>query len=213
MTSSYSKTDLAKSTCKFYSYLTWNNGALLKAWIESSPITFYEHSALEALIVTSLPTGVTPRLLYYVAQIEVESATDKNTLFRTDSILTKLFRIFSMQVCATAVKEALDETIHRIAQHTEKISKMTGKRYQKWLKTECWIIFEILCQIKLETLYKEALTTIIDAVGVKFPDTESSLVAAFYFLRFVCPLLVSAGTHFKIDAKIYPNAQRHLITI
>src|SRR3989338_2438469 len=157
MTSLDSKANLAKSTSKFYSYLTWNNGILLKAWIESSPITFSGHSTLETFIVTSLPTGVTPKLLYYVAQIEVESVTDKNTLFRTDSILTKLFRIFSMQVCATTIKKALGETIHRIAQQTEKISKITGNRYQKWLKTECWTIFEILCQIKLENVYQEAL--------------------------------------------------------
>src|SRR3989338_4111929 len=206
---------LNRHTFKFYQHLDWCSGALFKGWVESAPLTFSESITLETFILTTIPTKLTPSFLRYIAQIEVENVTDKNTLFRTDSILTKLFRIFSVEVCGATIKKALHDTVNQIAQQTEKLSKMTGTRYQKKLKVESFMIFDIICNtvLQLDEIYQKAMTAIKDEVTAKFPGTESSLIASFYFLRFVCPILVNAGTNFGIDFSVYPNAQRHLITI
>lgn len=66
---------------------------------------------------------------------------------------------------------------------------------------------------KMPCVFKEVCATIQSAVQPRFPESKESAVSAFFFLRYICPALVSPDSNGLLEAAPPPEIRRSLLLL
>lgn len=66
---------------------------------------------------------------------------------------------------------------------------------------------------RMPCVFREVCSTIQTTVSKKFPEAKESAVSAFFFLRYICPALVSPDTEGLLDKPPQPDVRRSLLLL
>src|SRR3989338_3507435 len=203
-----------------FALLCDHGGALLNGWVVGTQTKFFEDEKKTSTLLRVLADDETILDLLLVllvfANIETDLVTDKNTLFRPDSLLTRVFRAFSFITCGIPLLTALQEKISSLLPQYEYHAALGPNNISKTLTLDTLAILETVSNISKHypPVYSRAIALIHSVIERKFPGISSmASITSLYFLRFICPILVNHSAYLSLNTVSYPHVSRYLINI
>eukprot|EP01112_Ceratiomyxa_fruticulosa_P013951 TRINITY_DN3958_c0_g1_i1.p1 TRINITY_DN3958_c0_g1~~TRINITY_DN3958_c0_g1_i1.p1 ORF type:complete len:612 (+),score=150.03 TRINITY_DN3958_c0_g1_i1:172-2007(+) len=177
----------------------------------------------KALVGIFESNGDAQRLLQWAIKSEVMCTESEATLFRGVSVASKLVSSYFKLKGVNYLKKVLHILLREVVQngsHLEvdptKIDKNdTLKANQERLMFHTKVIFDTLCKSTNECPYpiRQVFRIAQEEVSQRFPDMKQKVVGGFFFLRFLCPSMVTPEGYGLIEEVPSPKARRSLILV
>ncbi|KAJ6245600.1 ras gtpase-activating protein [Anaeramoeba flamelloides] len=179
-------------------------------------------TVIEAIWTIFETKKISFEILKFSIMNEINETELAETLFRRNSMATKLLNVignfFGTEYLINILKEPIKKILedcedlevdqkkikdpnHDISFNREKLKKKTKNFFD--------VIFNSLEQVPL--VIREVCRFIRKETKEKFPEMELTSVGAFFFLRFICPVIASPEKYQIFDEKITPTMRRALI--
>ncbi|KAJ6232602.1 ras gtpase-activating protein [Anaeramoeba flamelloides] len=210
----------------FDGLLMENNFKLIKTILDVSPVIEYDKILAEFTCIWERK-NISIQILEYLIQQEIESQKVITELFRSNSTPNKVIGHFTKLIGIDYLQGILNETILEIVNHeksfeiTERklqLQNLSGdllenqKRLSDYTTKTLDIILDSFYQIPLKI--REISNIIWKHTQAKFPEAKYVVIAGFFFLKFVSPLLSMADkSGLIVGIQIKPQARRSLILI
>eukprot|EP01094_Clydonella_sp_ATCC50884_P029053 TRINITY_DN894_c0_g1_i1.p1 TRINITY_DN894_c0_g1~~TRINITY_DN894_c0_g1_i1.p1 ORF type:complete len:1012 (+),score=384.73 TRINITY_DN894_c0_g1_i1:52-3087(+) len=157
-------------------------------------------------------------LIQAVIDLEIKRTTKTSTLFRTNSMASQIMRCYARLCGKQYVSDMLKPLITELNEFSGSIEidprKITAdsehKDVQENLTNFKYFAAKFVKQIvdSLKTIpgaFRFVSSALVEGVEFKFPEATRVVIAGFFFLRFVCPAVVSPEGY-DIVPKGYLNA-------
>ncbi|KAJ6228171.1 ras gtpase-activating protein [Anaeramoeba flamelloides] len=179
-------------------------------------------TVIEAIWTIFESKKISFEVLKFSIMNEINETELAETLFRRNSMATKLLNVignfFGTEYLINTLKEPITKILedcedlevdqkkikdpnHDISINIEKLKKKTKNFFD--------VIFNSLEHVPL--VIREVCRFIRKETKKKFPEMELTSVGAFFFLRFICPVIASPEKYQIFDEKITPTMRRALI--
>jgi GTPase-activator protein for Ras-like GTPase/Concanavalin A-like lectin/glucanases superfamily/Bacterial cadherin-like domain/Bacterial Ig domain len=194
---------------------------VVSALLQAIDIAEYDAIA-KAMVAVFEYHEITLDMLKYFITLEVENASSAGTLFRANSIASKMMTAYSKMIgqeyLVLTLRPPIENIIKREASMEVDPRKLKGgdsrKANMKLLLLACqnfvdWIVTStgnapIQFRILSHHLFFE--------VGKRFPGSKHTAVGGFLFLRFFCPAIISPEG-FKIVQQPPPHVARRALVL
>lgn len=152
-------------------------------------------------------------------------ATDKargNTLFRTNSIATKMNSAYALRVGIPYIQATFSDPIAMIEEdpggyeiNTEKAKKKKVKANQENVK---WMVDALMTNIlqsveRLPAGIRAITHALSEGTSIKFPEMTRIAVGGFIFLRFIVPCLASPQAFGLVDGDLSDELKSGMLII
>mmetsp|Transcript_15903 Transcript_15903/g.40714 ORF Transcript_15903/g.40714 Transcript_15903/m.40714 type:complete len:3398 (+) Transcript_15903:1469-11662(+) len=167
--------------------------------------------------------GETLHLIEKLIELEVRLATSPGTLFRANSIASKVISAYTRLVGSNYLRLTLGSPIQDICD--KQLSLEVDPRKLKSARDRAANMKRLLlsCQNFLDWIltstsnapfsFRQISNKLFTEVGSKFPQSKYSSVGGFLFLRFFCPAIISPEGHGVISEPPSATARRSLVLI
>lgn len=150
--------------------------------------------------------------------------TSFNTLFRRNSVTTKVMTLFAryaghvylQEVVSPAIREML--SVSNVAScELDPTRLLPGQSVDANLKTLVELVSNVLDRLSdstsvLPAAFREICGFLRVAVDTKFPGQGVAAIGGFMFLRFICPALVSPDAY-NLIGSVAAGARRNLVLV
>lgn len=200
---------------------------VLLAWGEATPITEADE-VCQLMIHLGEMTETTTQLVCRAIDAEVQRTESENTLFRRNSIATKLLTAYAKLLGVQYLKDVIAPIIKRMMQDHQDMEldpvkfdppesytpEIAAKNLQN-LQLACQGVLDVISDSvdKCPRQMREICGYLRSAVAERFPDAQHTAVAGFFFLRFVCPSLVSPEGFGLVTGTLDRQTRRNLIVM
>jgi len=152
---------------------------------------------------------------------EVSQTSNPHTLFRGNSVATKLMTSYTKMTGRKYLRE-VQPLVQNVVSNCKgfEVDPVKGKDQDI---QENMIKLKSTCQAFVDSIiasldrcplpFREMANHLHSEVAKKFPGSKHTAVAGFIFLRFFCPAILSPDTVGLIDGEIPTDARRPLILI
>lgn len=165
----------------------------------------------------------TLRLIKGAIRAEVASNLDANTLFRANSMATKIMSVYSRMVGGNLLTHTLKKCIDKVVSknnpmevdpHKEPDANKIKENMQLLRDTAQMFLDAILSSIeKTPHQFRVICNSLEEEVTKKFGVLKMSPVNGFIFLRFFCPVITLPQTYELMKKAPTPEVQRALILV
>ncbi|KAL6080167.1 Ras-GAP domain-containing protein, variant 2 [Balamuthia mandrillaris] len=184
-----------------------------------------------ALVALFAAHGRLANLLKCVIHTEVVSTEHEDTLFRSESLATKIMAEFIAFKGRSYLKRTLEDLVKRICKSAEVIelnptklkthvrNTAQGEAYLKnnisKLSSSCEAFLSAIsnslsfCPIEI----RQVCSFLADTVQHRYPNSTLTSVGGFLFLRFFCPAILAPEHYELVKESPDPNARRHLTLV
>ncbi|KAL6059961.1 GTPase activating protein [Balamuthia mandrillaris] len=184
-----------------------------------------------ALVALFAAHGRLANLLKCVIHTEVISTEHEDTLFRSESLATKIMAEFITFKGRSYLKRTLEDLVKRICKSAEVIelnptklkthvrNTAQGEAYLKnnisKLSSSCEAFLSAIsnslsfCPIEI----RQVCSFLADTVQHRYPNSTLTSVGGFLFLRFFCPAILAPEHYELVKESPDPNARRHLTLV
>lgn len=176
----------------------------------------------KALVIVFEAHDKTLHLLKKFIQEEVEQSESASTLFRSNSMVSKMFKFYSRLIGLPYLYVAIGQQLNQLIWEgtglevdPERMEEGADLDEMRWtlMMVSQKILKGILstvdkCPVQFRVLCKELQTS----VGKRFPpDTVNKTIGGFIFLRFFCPAVTSPESYGIVDEQPSADSRRLLI--
>eukprot|EP00002_Diphylleia_rotans_P008478 TRINITY_DN1834_c0_g2_i3.p1 TRINITY_DN1834_c0_g2~~TRINITY_DN1834_c0_g2_i3.p1 ORF type:complete len:2567 (-),score=480.65 TRINITY_DN1834_c0_g2_i3:159-7859(-) len=190
--------------------------------IEVIPITDADRVA-QLLVHLFENNGQTARLLKAAIDWEVKKTVSPTTLFRTNSVASKMIGVYSRLIGTQYLKHTLQNIIVSICSDATSYEVDPDKVGQgedaavniPRLASRCQEILDRIlksidsCPISLRDIYRHLRAS----VSSRFPSHTLTAIGGFLFLRFICPCVAAPESFEVIEITPKVSTRRNLILI
>ncbi|KAJ6238478.1 ras gtpase-activating protein [Anaeramoeba flamelloides] len=172
--------------------------------------------------------GFTLPLLKMAISQQIQRTASAGTLFRANDVTTKMITryvfIHGSDYINLILKKPINEFILLnldLEVNPQKISSMTTKKTQKikngmkhlkfWFNKFCDIVFDSMSHVPIG--FRVVANCLKNEISKKFPDNVISGIGGFFFLRFICPIIVDPTRFGLIKGNPNPIIARGLLLI
>jgi len=177
---------------------------------------------VNALLHISEARGESMRIFHFIINKEVDNTKIDTTLFRSNSIASKMMSLYSLMYGSNYLIEILKPLIQRIlaedicyevdpnkkAPNDDLNANLERLRQTSQMFLDSVIGSTDKCPIQFRKICK----ILIEAVSRKFPEDALSGVRNFIFLRYICPAILSPPKTFGLP-ELSPQSRRTLVLI
>jgi len=171
-----------------------------------------------ALVNVFSTTGRIFDFLLPVIEDEVETTEKAGTLFRGNCLASKIISSFSVSIGKDFLRQMLAEPIRTVVREPEKYEvnplklsssdslddNMETLRQGVQLFMDAILQSKDYCPLVIRKICTELRRVVID----KFPSSLYSVIGGFFFLRFVCPAIISPEGFGVLPMGEIPGASR-----
>eukprot|EP01097_Dermamoeba_algensis_P006616 TRINITY_DN4124_c0_g3_i2.p1 TRINITY_DN4124_c0_g3~~TRINITY_DN4124_c0_g3_i2.p1 ORF type:complete len:711 (-),score=220.64 TRINITY_DN4124_c0_g3_i2:50-2182(-) len=163
-----------------------------------------------------------PRLIKRAIKKEVALTASLNVIFRETTITTQLLIEYMNMKSTSYLKKAIQPIVKQIVKENmdfevnpDKVEERKAKKNQKLLiQKSTQLLEEILNSIPFfPSTLKKIFSFMQTRIREKFPQADFKMVASFFFLRLICPAIISPHHYNLLSEKVPSKAQRSLIYI
>ncbi|KAJ3438155.1 ras gtpase-activating protein [Anaeramoeba flamelloides] len=172
--------------------------------------------------------GFTLPLLKMAISQQIQRTVSAGTLFRANDVTTKMITryvfVHGSDYMNLILKKPINEFVLLnldLEVNPQKISNGTTKKTQKikngmmhlkfWFNKFCDVIFDSMDRIPLG--FRVISNCLKNEIAKKFPDNVISGIGGFFFLRFICPIIVDPARFGLIKGTPNPTIARGLLLI
>jgi GTPase-activator protein for Ras-like GTPase len=194
--------------------------ALAAAIIENTAITEAEKVS-RALILVFESNSVAIAAMQAFIQKEVQQSTEAGTLFRSNSMVSKMFKFYSRLVGLPYLYMTVAPTIVQLVWENkglevdpERIAEDADLNEMRWMlmAQSQGVLKSILASSKnCPAQFREIFQSIKSSVEGQFPESVNKTIGGFLFLRFFCPAVTSPESYGVLDEPPSPESRRLLI--
>jgi len=175
-----------------------------------------------AMVNVFSTTGHIFKFLLPVIEDEVETTENSGTLFRGNCLASKILSSYSVSVGKDFLKQLLEGPINSVIVDGDKYEvnplKLSNsanldeniQNLRQGLQTFMEAILQSISYCPL--VIRKICVELRNSIAVRFPQSLYSVVGGFFFLRFVCPAIVSPEG-FGVMDKVPNSGRRPLILI
>jgi len=183
----------------------------------------YRSDAIAAGIVTCcLRLDCLQACLHSLIKREVAQTVQESTLFRTDSTCTKVIRSLMRQTALGFARDVCSEPVLKILEDPGKFNPHPKEGEDAALVEEARNGLFSLCDgflDKIEEKAKDVPTEVLGVfsilrvmIGEAFPNSILTCIGGFFFLRFLCPAILSPES-VEITAEAPQKEGRQVLTV
>lgn len=175
-----------------------------------------------ALVHIFNQNGLLLGLLRYMIHMEVENTASENLLFRDESLSSRMMSIFSKLIGRPFLHKHLQPLLAQVLvpEFDLEINPRTVPPDElevnqgRLLGTAQQFFDSIIGSLdELHYAFKEVSRCLFESVQHRFPDSRYKVVGSFFFLRWLCPSLVTPDAFGLIDQKLESKSRRRLVLI
>jgi neurofibromin 1 len=177
----------------------------------------------KAMIVVFQDAGKVLHLLEAFIAEEVRNADSAGTLFRSNSMVSKMFKFYSRLIglpyLYTTIGPELNELIEEelgLEVDPEKMEEGTDLDEMRWtlMAQSQKILKTILASdVDCPPQFRQLFAHIRKCVAERFPENVNTTIGGFVFLRFFCPAVSSPEAYGIVEEPPSADARRLLILI
>ncbi len=139
---------------------------------------------------------------------EVKTTSKASTLFRGNSMSTKLMSAFTKHVGIPYLRETLGPLVSSVLKQDPSLFEVDPKHNpadpaanMERLKDLCLSFFNTIVKSTptMPVPFRWMARILHDEVAQRFPDSKKTSVGGFLFLRFICPAMLSPEHHGLVD--------------
>jgi len=177
----------------------------------------------KALIILFQENGKVLHLLETFISDEVRSTETVGTLFRSNSMVSKMFKFYSRLIGLPYLYETIGPELCELIEDElglevdpEKMEEGTDLDEMRWMlmAQSQKILKQVLNSFDdCPTQFKTLLNHIKRCVADRFPENVNTTIGSFIFLRFFCPAISSPEAYGIFDEPPSASSRRLLILI
>ena len=159
---------------------------------------------LSLLVLFLRDQNLSSPFLEFIVEESLSSIKSPNEMFRIDHIFTRILREFVHQTLETSLTNWLEPILSSLDQ--DLIHSDIG--------TCATHLFKRLYQFRFPTETKSFFITLVSLINHRFPDQFRVGLSGIFFLRYLCPLILSSPTSFALlDTPRYQQNALQLVKI
>jgi len=201
-----------------------SNMELVLALSKITQITEADKVTKALIIIFQDSDKVIPLLKRFITD-EVNNIDSPGNLFRSNSMVSKMFKFYSRLIGLPYLYETIGPEIYELIEEKlglevdpEKMDDGTDLDEMRWtlMAQSQKILKQVLNSVeKCPPQFRALFTHIKDVVGPKYPNNVNTTIGGFIFLRFFCPAISSPEAYGILDVANPPGpeARRLLILI
>eukprot|EP01119_Soliformovum_irregulare_P002244 TRINITY_DN12528_c0_g1_i1.p1 TRINITY_DN12528_c0_g1~~TRINITY_DN12528_c0_g1_i1.p1 ORF type:complete len:1070 (+),score=179.39 TRINITY_DN12528_c0_g1_i1:67-3276(+) len=177
----------------------------------------------KALVVVYQDNDKAINLLQAFIDQEVETSESAGTLFRSNSMVSKMFKFYSRLIGLPYLYVTIGPELSKLLEEElglevdpEKMEEGKDLDEMRWslMSQSQKILKQILVSDnECPTQFREIFTHLKKSVGLRFPDNINTTIGGFIFLRFFCPAVSSPEAYGIVDEPPSTTCRRLLILI
>jgi len=177
----------------------------------------------KALMIVFQDSGRVMQVLEQFISEEVRTAESAGTLFRSNSMVSKMFKFYSRLIGLPYLYETIGPEITELIEEElglevdpEKMEEGADLDEMRWMlmAQSQKILKQIRASIeKCPTQFRQLFGHIKKVVGERFPENDNITIGGFIFLRFFCPAISSPEAYGIVEEPPNPSSRRLLILI
>jgi len=207
---------------KLDEYLNNPDNELVNSVCAITQITEADKIAKALMIVYEDSSRVMPVLEAFITE-EVRTTESAGTLFRSNSMVSKMFKFYSRLVGLPYLYETIGPEISELIEEElglevdpEKMEEGTDLDEMRWMlmAQSQKLLKQILASTeKCPPQFRQLFAHIKKVVGERFPENDNVTIGGFIFLRFFCPAISSPEAYGIVEEPPNPASRRLLILI
>jgi len=184
----------------------------------------YNDDVVDHLLTLLEDYNRTIEFLKWAISDEIEQkSVEPGTLFRSNTIATKFISYYFQRYGKDYLKLTLQTKINSVIKENlpwevdaEKLEPgFDVEQNMNRLMTTCKEFLDIIVSSidRVPKQFRVILNYIRKSVGARFPEMMDKMVGAFFFLRFLCPAIVTPDRYGLVPTTPPNNARRGLVLI
>eukprot|EP00297_Palpitomonas_bilix_P001756 CAMPEP_0113886398 /NCGR_PEP_ID=MMETSP0780_2-20120614/11528_1 /TAXON_ID=652834 /ORGANISM="Palpitomonas bilix" /LENGTH=999 /DNA_ID=CAMNT_0000874599 /DNA_START=5 /DNA_END=3004 /DNA_ORIENTATION=- /assembly_acc=CAM_ASM_000599 len=214
---------IEKKYSQLHTFLVGHQLPLVSAIVEVTPFD-YADNVSRALTTIFHHDGDALRLLYKVIEKEVEVTESEETLFRSNSIASKVMTFYARLVGTTYLLKTLEKLLHRACTEPGEFEVDPARlSSSKQDPTANVAVLEQATASFLDAIlssieycpkeFRKICNFMSSCVAQRFPNSKVKCVGGFIFLRFFCPAIVAPEGSKLVSVAVQPDSRRKLVLI
>mmetsp|Transcript_2259 Transcript_2259/g.3229 ORF Transcript_2259/g.3229 Transcript_2259/m.3229 type:complete len:1961 (-) Transcript_2259:97-5979(-) len=192
---------------------------VMNALLEAIDVTEYDQLA-KAIVNIFEYHELTLVMLKHFITLEVQNAASAGTLFRANSIASKMMTAYSKMIGLSYLTGTLRMPIDTVTNMKDPLEvdprKLKGAKPQtQMLDKTCqnFVDWIITSAANAPPQFRELSHHLFFEVGKRFPASKHTAIGGFLFLRFFCPAIISPEGFGVVSSPPSPIARRSLVLI